>query len=100
MTVLVTLRVGGDPKKLEEFAAGEDSPILKVRDRAVELGCISHRFYATDDEILVVDEWPDEASFRGFFDASPEIKGVMEAAGVTTQPVIKIWRKLDARDDI
>ena len=86
MTVLVTLRVGGDPKKLEELAAGEDSPILKIRDRGVEFGCISHRFYATDDEILVVDEWPDEASFRGFFDASPDIKGVMDAAESRPSP--------------
>jgi quinol monooxygenase YgiN len=100
MTVLTTLRVSGDPKQLEGFAAGEDSPLPKVRERGIEFGCISHHFYGSDDEILVVDEWPDEASFRAFFDASPEIKDVMGAAGVTGQPEIKIWRKLETGDDV
>ena len=100
MSVLMTLRVGGDPKRLEEFAAEEGSPLKMIRDRSLEHGCTSHRFYGTDDEIMVVDEWADEASFRGFFDASPEIKDVMGAAGVTAQPEIKIWRKLDTRDDV
>ncbi len=99
MSVLMTLRVTGDPKKLEEFAEG-DSPLNKIRDRAVDLGCTSHHFYGTDDEIMVVDEWADEASFHAFFDASPEIKDVMGAAGVTAQPEIKIWRKLETRDDV
>ena len=100
MSVLMTLRVKADAKRLEEFAAGEDSPFMTVRDRGVERGCTSHHFYASDDEVMVVDEWPDEASFRGFFDASPEIKDVMGAVGVTTQPEIKIWRKLETGDDI
>lgn len=100
MSVLMTLRVTGDPKKLEEFAADGDSPLRMIRDRAVGHGCLSHRFYGTDDEIMVVDEWRDEASYRAFFDGSPEIKEVMDAAGVTTQPAIQVWRKLETGDDI
>ena len=100
MSVLVTLRVTGDPKKLEGFAADGDSPLRMIRDRAVGHGCLSHHFYGTDDEIMVVDEWRDEASFRAFFDGSPEIKEVMDAAGVTTQPEIQVWRKLETGDDV
>jgi quinol monooxygenase YgiN len=100
MSVLMTLRVAGDPKKLEEFAANGDTPIPTLRDRAVDKGCLSHHFYGTDDEIMVVDEWRDEASFRAFFDGSPEIKDVMGSAGVTAQPEIQIWRKLETGDDV
>jgi quinol monooxygenase YgiN len=100
MSVLMTLRVAGDPKKLEEFAANGDTPIRTLRDRAVNEGCVSHHFYGTDDEIMVVDEWRDEASFRAFFDGSPEIKDVMGSAGVTAQPEIQIWRKLETGDDV
>jgi quinol monooxygenase YgiN len=100
MAVLTTLRLSADPKKFEEFAADENAPLIMIRDRAVERGCTSHHFYATDDEILVVDEWPDEASFRGFFDASPEIKDALEAVGITAPPEIKVWRKLETRDEI
>jgi quinol monooxygenase YgiN len=100
MSVLMTLRVTGDPKKLEGLAAGGDSPLGLIRERAVENGCLSHHFYGTDDEIMVVDEWRDEASFRTFFDGSPEIKDIMAGAGVTTQPEIQVWRKLETGDDV
>jgi len=97
MSVLMTLRVSGNPKGVEAF----DPAILKtVADRAVEHGVLRHRFYGTDDEVLVVDEWPDEASFRAFFDASPEIKDLMSEAGVTSEPTVEFWRELDVDDAI
>ena len=61
---------------------------------------ISHHFFGSDNEVLVVDEWPDEASFQAFFDASPEIGGIMAAAGVTTPPTIEFWRPLEVDDSI
>lgn len=48
----------------------------------------------------MVDEWPSAEAFQAFFDASPEIRGVMERAGVTSQPEIVFWRKLDTNDDV
>ena len=51
-------------------------------------------------KVLVVDEWPSAEAFQAFFDASPEIRGVMERAGVTSQPEIVFWRKLDTNDDV
>jgi heme-degrading monooxygenase HmoA len=56
--------------------------VLKsVSARSREFGAIHHTFYGSDTEVLVIDEWPDEASFQAFFDASPEIKAVMDSAG-------------------
>lgn len=96
MSVLMTLRVSGDPKAVEATPA-ED--LRTITDRAKEYGVLSHHFYGTDDEILVVDEWPDEASFQKFFDASPDIGALMQRAGAG-EPSISFWHHLDVKDDI
>ena len=100
MSVLMTLRVSGDAKKMEEFASANTVAIQATAERAKEHGAIRHRFYGTDSQIMVVDEWPNEDAFHAFFQASPEIRGYMEQAGVTSEPEITFWRKLDTRDDI
>jgi hypothetical protein len=93
----MTLRVSGDPKGIE----ATDSEVMHtVVARAKENGLISHRFFGSDDEILVVDEWPDEQSFRTFFDNSPEIPEMMRRAGVTAEPTIEMWRPLDTDDRV
>ena len=97
MSVLMTLRVHGNAKAAES----EDKALLQtIVERAKQHGVISHRFYGNEEEILVVDEWPDAESFQRFFDASPDIAGLMERAGVTTQPEVTFWRHLDTGDDV
>jgi heme-degrading monooxygenase HmoA len=92
----MTLRVQGDGAKIEQ----EDHAMMQqVLERAKGLGLIRHRFYASADEILVVDEWPDEGSFQKFFASSPEIPQMMARAGVTDEPEVRFWHKLDAGDD-
>ena len=45
---------------------------------------------------MAVDEWPDQESFQAFMEqAQPDIRPVMEAAGVTSQPSVTVWRTLD-----
>lgn len=101
MSVLLTFRVRGDAKKLEEMAAQPDSPFASISaDAAANYGLISHRFYATDEEVLVVDEWPDADSFQRFFQAHPEIQDIMNKAGVTAAPDITFWRRLDLADEV
>jgi len=100
MSVLMTLRVKGDATKLEALAAKDPTLIPSVANKGKEMGALYHRFYATDDEILVVDIWPDAATFQAFFDSTPEIPNIMSEAGVTTAPEITMWRKLELGDDI
>ena len=98
MTVLMLLRVKGDATKVEQLA-GEDPAMLKtIVDRAQANGLQRHRFFGTADEVIVVDEWPDEASFQRFFESSPEIQEIMAKAGVTTPPEITFARQLDIDD--
>ncbi len=95
MSVLMTLRVAADRKAVEET---DPEVLQKVVDRAKEFGAISHHFYGSEKEVLVVDEWPDEASFQRFFESSPEIKDMMDRAGAG-QPEISFWHRLDVNDD-
>ena len=100
MSVLMTLRVAGDPILLEKWAAQEQPTMQKIVQRAKEHGLISHQFYGNVGHILVVDEWPDQVSFQTFFDSSPEIGEMMASVGVTTDPEITFWRKLDTGDAV
>ena len=51
--------------------------------------------------MMVVDEWPDRESFQAFFEGSQDLIGpVMSDAGVTEEPEITFWRKLETNDEI
>jgi hypothetical protein len=100
MSVLMTLRVKADATKMEALAKQNPSLFPSVAEKGEKMGATYHRFYATKDELLVVDVWPDEATFQDFFESTPEIPEVMAAAGVTTQPEITFWRNVDLGDNI
>ncbi len=101
MSVIVTIRVNGDPGKLEEIAAASPDRIRAVSEAAKPHGVIAHQFYGSDDGILVIDEWPDAASFQKFFEEQqPTIGPLMQEAGVTSPPEVSIWRKLETHDEI
>ena len=96
VSVLMTLRVSGEPKAIEATAP---EVLDTVVERAKGLGLIRHRFYGNDKEVLVIDEWPDQESFQKFFESSPEIKDMMERAGAG-EPAIEFWHHLDVKDDV
>ena len=102
MSVIVTLSMQGDPKKLEEHAAGDREGMQAIVDSAKAHGLIAHRFYGSaDGEIMVADEWPDEDSFKAFFaENGGRIGPMMQAAGISTEPQPKFWHKLETHDDV
>lgn len=100
MSVMITLRVKADGSKLEALAKRDAMTFPAVADKGKSMGALYHRFYASNDEILVVDEWDSEASFHAFFESTPEIQTFMTEAGVTEAPTITVWRKLETGDDI
>ena len=101
MSVIMTFRAAGDPDALERRAAENPEAMRSIADRAQEHGLVAHRFYGADGKIMVVDEWPDAESFQRFFEqVRPQIELMMQAAGVTGEPEITFWRKLDTRDDV
>jgi hypothetical protein len=101
MSVLVTVRVQGDPAKLEEYAAANREKMAEISGRGRAAGAISHRFYGSEDgTIIAIDEWASPESFQGFFEADPDIPQVMQAVGVTSQPEVTFWRKLETYDEL
>jgi hypothetical protein len=100
MSVIMTFRVKGDPGKLERMAAEDPESLQSIAERAKEHGLIAHRFYGSDDEIMVVDEWPDPESFQRFFETlRPQIEPMM-AEVASGEPTVTFWRKLDTHDDV
>jgi hypothetical protein len=101
MSVIVTLRMTGDVEATEAYAAANPGVMREIIAHAVEHGLIAHRFYGTDDgKVMVVDEWPDAESFQEFFaHMQSHIGPFMEAGGMTEQPEVIFWRKLDTKDD-
>ena len=100
MSVIMTLWGRGDPEKLEQYAAEHKDDMQAILDRAKEHGLIAHRFYGTDGQIMVVDEWPDPESFQRFCSSvEDQVAPMMAAGGITEEPAVSFWRKLDTHDD-
>jgi hypothetical protein len=100
MSVIMTLRVSGDPAKLEAMAAENPDAISAISARAKEMGLIAHRFYGSENEIMVVDEWPDTESFQRFWDDQAHAIGPMMEQVSTSEPVVTFWRALETRDEV
>ena len=100
MSVIMTLRVTGDPKALEQMAQGDPEKLERIIAAAKARGLIAHRFYGSDGKIMVIDEWPDAESFQAFFSEMESEIGPMMQQVATSEPEIVFWSKLDTGDDV
>ena len=100
MSVMMGLRITADPARIEEALKSDPERLEGIAQRARDAGCVHHRFFANEGggEVLVVDEWPDAASFMRFFENNPDIGKMMGEAGVTEPPTPVFWRELDTPD--
>jgi hypothetical protein len=97
----VTILTKGDPKLVEEYASANAEAMQSITDSAKSHGLIAHRFYGTDGQVLVIDEWPDGDSFNAFFQENGDRIGpIMQAAGAQGPPDVNVWQKLNTGDDI
>jgi hypothetical protein len=101
VSVIVTLRLSGDPATFEQAVAGQRDAIDRIMGIAKSHGLIAHRWYGSDGECMAIDEWPDADSFHAFMEeAQPDIGPVMAAAGITSEPSVEVWRKLETDDEV
>ncbi len=99
--VLMIMRAPADAATLEEMSRRDPNPFEQVREQALQVGGIRrHRIFATDSEIIVVDEWDSPEQFQRFMAESTEIQKVFADAGVTVQPKIEFAREIDLGDEI
>jgi heme-degrading monooxygenase HmoA len=102
MSVIITLRLKGDPKRFEEYAAANADRLRSIADHGKAAGVIGHRFYGAEgNQIMVIDEWPDADSFHRFFDSQADTIGpMMQEAGFEGEPEITVWQKLESHDEV
>jgi hypothetical protein len=101
MSIILTLRGSGDPEAMERYAREHPDEMKAVIELAQSHGVMAHRFYGSPGQVMVVDEWPDEQSFQQFFaEAQPRIEPMMAAAGMSGQPEVTFWRKLETGDEV
>ena len=100
MSVIMALRLKGDPAKFEEYAKAHPE-MAEIKDDAVAHGVIAHRFFgsSTGNEVIIVDEWPDPESFQKFFSSNAQRIGeLMGGAGVEPAGEPEFWSVLDTPD--
>jgi hypothetical protein len=100
MSIIMTMRVAGDPAKLEALAAERQDELIGITDRAKEAGLIAHRFYGSEGKLMVVDEWPDAESFQRFFEQERAHIEVLMREVATSEPEIVFWTKLETGDEV
>lgn len=100
MSIIMTMQMKADGAKLEAWASANKEAMVGIVQNAERHGVIAHRFYTDGDgHIMVLDEWPDAASFQAFFAASQgEIMPMMAAAGVQSEPQPMVWHELETHD--
>jgi heme-degrading monooxygenase HmoA len=100
MAVLVTLRLTGDPARIEQALTSDADRLNAVAERAKGKGALHHRFHANADGsgVLVVDEWETAEAFQQFFSESQEIGAMMAEAGVEGAPQVEFWSAIDTPD--
>ncbi|MCW2506850.1 MAG: hypothetical protein JWO79_5134 [Actinomycetia bacterium] len=98
MSVIVVMRVPGDPNTLEKHAQSNAELMQRISGDGKKAGAIHHAFAGGENEIVVIDEWPDGDSFMKFFQSQTEIPQLMQDGGATGAPEIAIYRKLDTPD--
>lgn len=101
MSVIMSLRIPIDPDRFEEVVQGTTERLEGIIVKARRAGVIHHQFCAGDGEVMVIDEWPDEASFRGFFEeAAAEIVPMFAEAGMEGRPEPEVWRVIETSDRV
>jgi hypothetical protein len=98
MSVMMGLRIKVDPARFLEVVNGDADRVVAISQKGKSMGCLSHRFYAGDGEVLVVDEWESKEQFLEFFGSTPGIGELMGEAGVSEQPTPAFWTALDTPD--
>ena len=99
MSVIITLTAQADPAKWEQLMHANADLGQKINEQAKSSGCIHHRFVGGDGIVMVIDEWDAPESFYKFFENNTDIPNLMKEAGITSAPDIKVWNKLDTRDE-
>jgi hypothetical protein len=98
MGVIVIGRFPADPANLARVWNDRKADFEAIRERAKAAGAISHRWGFGDGEVMIIDDWPDAASFQKFFETETVIPELMQDAGVQGAPEFTIYEAKEGPD--
>jgi len=90
MSVIVIGHMTVDPANVERLWIDRKADFEAVAEAARAAGALHHRWGFGDGQVVIVDEWPDAASFQKFFDGQPKIAELMQAGDVQGPPTFEI----------
>ena len=90
MSVIVIGRMKADPAAVQKLWADREADFMTVQTEAKAAGALHHRWGLGDGEVVIIDEWPDGASFQNFFGGNAIIPSLMQEAGITAPPEFTI----------
>jgi hypothetical protein len=94
----MVLRIKVDPASFERYANEHADTMRGIVQDAKQQGLVRHAFAVGDGELLAIDEWPDEDSFRRFFENQKEIPRILQEAGAQGTPDVSFYRRLETPD--
>jgi hypothetical protein len=98
MSVIVIGRMSVDPANVERLFTERKADFESIAQAAKGAGALHHRWGFGKGQVMIVDEWPDEASFHAFFQSQTRIGELMHAAQVQGPPEFEIYDAKDAPD--
>jgi hypothetical protein len=90
MAVVVIGHMTVDPANVERLWSDRKADFEDIAVAAKAAGATHHQWAFGDGEVLIVDEWPDAASFQAFFESQTKIGELMQAGGVQGPPTFEI----------
>jgi heme-degrading monooxygenase HmoA len=98
MSIIMVLRVSGDPAAFEQYVKANPELVTRIAQEGRARGAAHHMFAAGDGEIVVIDEWDSADNFQAFFNSQTEIPELMRAGGATGAPEVTFYRRMDTPD--
>ena len=99
MSVIVMTKFPGPAATMEIIAKEHGDVLDRVSEEAKTLGCVHHCFVEdSDGQVLVIDEWDSEESFRAFFANQADIPKIAAEAEVTAPPTSTAYRIIETSD--
>ncbi len=85
--VIVRARVEGDPKELQQRYTSDPELVAALERAGQPEGVLRHRTFATDSEVIVVDEWERPEQFQEWIN-NPEVQRILARLVVGKPEVI------------
>ena len=98
MSVIVIGHMTVDPANVEKLWRDRKADFEAIAKEAKAAGALHHQWAFGDGQVVIIDEWPDAASFQRFFETQAKIPELMAEGGVQGPPTFEIVEAKTAPD--